>query len=163
MTVKFPWVAGATFVPDETEKRAAWSLYVEHSTRGPIAVGDPEYSSARETLSSIYSLFGETRRILRESGPGIARGSNSLAPLVLGVLNHGIRPFLTKWHSELKNFEVHRPESVDSMTFERAWPKLEEFWEEMEFLRTDLEIYCHELLTISGARVGEENARSDSA
>ena len=54
-----------TWEPDESEKTAAWELYVEMVTRTPLGDFSPKEGSAREALESIYSLFGTTRGVLR--------------------------------------------------------------------------------------------------
>ena len=68
VTVNVPYAGSATFVPEDSEVRAAWSLYIEISTRVPVQPIDPRYGSVREALNSIYALFGETRRILEPIG-----------------------------------------------------------------------------------------------
>src|SRR5207244_862732 len=64
-----------TWEPDEEERRAAWEMYVELITR--IAVQELRESEGllREALSSLYTLFGTTRQILRDHGPEVAQPS----------------------------------------------------------------------------------------
>jgi hypothetical protein len=152
ITVNIPYAGSATFVPEESEVRAAWSLYVEISTRVPIQPIDPEYGSIREALNSIYALFGETRRILNQSGPSIAHGKNSLAPLALDFLNKGLRPFLTKWHYELQLHEnKHNSMQKSRVEHEKEWPKLGEFNKAFKELQSNLEQYREELKKLCGA------------
>ncbi len=157
VSVNIPYVGGATFVPDEAETHAAWALYVELSTRVPVQRLDPRYGSVREALNSIYALFGETRAILREFGPRIAHGRDSLAHLALGVLNNGLRPFLTKWHSELHIYEAQCSPQNQPGQHERNWPMLGEFRSELEELKENLEAYRKALLTIAGAQMEDDN------
>lgn len=152
VTVNIPYAGSATFVPEESEVRAAWSLYIEISTRVPVQPIDPQYGSVREALNSIYALFGETRRILSQSGPSIAHGRNSLAPLAIGFLNEGLRPFLTKWHYELQLDESKYGVPKSRVESEKEWPKLDEFKKELEELQHNLERYQSELKRICGAR-----------
>jgi hypothetical protein len=162
VTVNIPGAGSATWVPDESETKAAWSLYVEMSTRIGVQPFEPGVSSVREGLTSIYVMFGETRRILSMYGPGIARGKDSFAPLALRFLNNRLRPFLTKWNSELKTFE-RAVESggganqVGNPLIEAQWPEINEFIDDLDVLKGDLEIYCEQLLTISGGRVEDGN------
>jgi hypothetical protein len=152
VTVNIPYAGSATFVPEESEVRAAWSLYIEISTRVPVQPIDPEYGSIREALNSIYALFGETRRILSQSGPSIAHGGNSLAPLAIGFLNKGLRPFLTKWHYELQLHESKFVASKSRVEYEKEWPKLDEFRKAYKELQHNLEQYQTELKKLCGAR-----------
>lgn len=157
VSVNIPYVGGATFAPDESEVRVAWALYIELSTRVPIQHLDLQYGSVREALNSIYALFGETRSILRQSGPRIAHGRDSVARLALGVLNNGLRPFLTKWHSQLSVYEAEHDTQNQPTHYERDWSMLDEFSSELEELRKNLEIYRKELLTIAGAQKEDDN------
>lgn len=153
VTVNIPYAGSATFVPEESEVRAAWSLYIEISTRVPVQPIDPEYGSIREALNSIYALFGETRRILSQSGPSIAHGGNSLAPLAIGFLNEGLRPFLTKWHYELQLHESkYNTPPKSRVEHEKEWPKLNEFKKAYKELQHNLERYQTELKKLCGAR-----------
>jgi hypothetical protein len=152
VTVDIPYAGSATFVPDESEIRAAWSLYVEISTRVPVQQIDPQYGSIREALNSIYALFGETRKILSQAGPSIAHGKDSLAPLAIDFLNKGLRPFLNKWHCELQTYENKYTMQKSKVEYEKEWPKLEEFKNELEELQHNLEQYQTELKKLCGAR-----------
>ena len=153
VTVNIPYAGSATFVPEESEIRAAWSLYVEVSTRVPVQPIDPEYGSVREALNSIYALFGETRRILSQSGPSIAHGRDSLAPLAIDFLNKGLRPFLNKWHYELQLHESKLNDVQKSrVEHEKEWSKLDEFKKAYKELQLNLEQYQAELKKLCGAR-----------
>jgi len=156
VTVNIPYVGSLTFIPEESEVRAAWSLYIEISTRVPVQPIDPEYGSIREALDSVYALFGETRRILSQSGPSIAHGANSLAPLAIGFLNEGLRPFLTKWHHELQLHESkYNTAQKSKVEYEKEWPKLDEFKKAFKELKQNLEQYQSELKKLCGARCGD--------
>ncbi|HEX9897064.1 MAG TPA: hypothetical protein VGA85_05335 [Dehalococcoidales bacterium] len=153
VTMNVPYAGSATFVPEDSEIRAAWSLYIEISTRVPVQPVDPEYGSIREALNSIYALFGETRRILSQSGPSIAHGRNSLAPLAIEFLNKGLRPFLTKWHYELQLHESkYNTAQKSRVEYEKEWPKLNEFEKAFKELQHNLEQYQSELKKLCGAR-----------
>lgn len=47
---------GGTWEPNDTERRAAWELYVELVTR--ISVVPLRDGIAREALTSLYAIFG---------------------------------------------------------------------------------------------------------
>lgn len=153
VTVAIPWVGSASFVPDETEAKAAWSIYVEIVTRVPIQPG--AQGSLREGLNSVYEMFGAMREILRESGPRIAHGKDSLAPLALGVLNSGLRPFLSEWHTRLLAHESARGPFTDQVEHEQGWGELEGFIKAQQDLKEHLDTYARQLLKIAGAEVGD--------
>ena len=112
LDVRLPGIGGieGTWEPDESEIRAAWELYVEMVTRTPLGSVSRDEGSARETLTSMYSLFDTTRDILKKHGPSVARPKNgrelSFGYLAVSMLNLTLRPFLTKWHLKLSEWET---------------------------------------------------------
>src|SRR5436305_7365354 len=101
--VKAKWVA------DREQQNAAWEMYVELVTRIAMRALPDDQGLLREALTSLYSLFAETRRILKEHGPGVARELSrdaiTFAHLAVAVLNVVLRPFLSKWHPALEEYE----------------------------------------------------------
>lgn len=116
-----------TWEPNEIEERAAWELYVELTTRISVIDLQTDTGLLRESLSSLHSLFGITRQILRQYGPTIARpkrGYNlSLGFIALSILNMGLRPFLSKWHPLLLDHEADKPAIMSSIDHEQSWDR----------------------------------------
>lgn len=154
LTVNLPFGLGEIeFEPDEVQKRAAWELYVELSTRIAVQPLAAEEGLVREALSSLHSIFHITREILREAGPSVAQGANSLGPVAIEVLNQGLRPFLTKWHPTLLAYEQMCPDEVDMRNHELQWEKAPEFWEELKELQEQMRIYLNALGKIAGVSI----------
>ena len=150
--VKFPFgLAEGTWVPDDSELQAAWSLYVELVTRVAVQSLD-EGGLIREALSSLHQLFPETRTILRKAGPGVGATMPSVGGLAIGVLNRGLRPFLTKWHPELFHWESRIPEGTSPRDHESDFPRREELLRELNSLQDELEQYAVALGKIAGVR-----------
>src|SRR2546426_12585880 len=82
------------FEPNETQQRAAWSLYVELMTRIAVQPLGADEGLLRESLASLYKIFEVTRQILKEAGPEVAQGPHAFGPVAIAVLNKGLRPFL---------------------------------------------------------------------
>lgn len=80
--------------PQVKDSEAAWEMYVELLTR--IATQPLPDNSGMESsaLTSVYSLFGITRGILRKYG----KDSIGFAKIAIIVLNQIIRPFTARWH-----------------------------------------------------------------
>ena len=163
VTVKIPYVGDFQFLPDESETRVAWAIYVELATRVPIEPLDVVHGSRSEALGSIYALFQAMRVIIREAGPQIARRSDSLAFLAIGVLNSGLRPFLTKWHSELEVHEAEQRCSEGARERGRVWDHAPSFDAELKVLGENLSAYAQELLKIAGAHVEDNHAGREQA
>ncbi len=139
---------------DENEQKAAWELYVELITRIAVEELKPEEGLLREALSSLHSLFTETRKILKNYGPSIAKpkgkGSLSFGFLAVGVLNSALRPILAYWHPILLEYENTRKEGVSSVEHERAWEKNKDLRKDLNKLRDTLKVYSLILAEVAG-------------
>jgi hypothetical protein len=150
-TVGLPFNLGQLeFENDEEQQKAAWALYVELSTRIAVQPLQEDEGYLREALTSLYNIFGITREILRNAGPEIARGSQSLGAIAIDVLNKGLRPFLVKWHPLLKSYEERKPASQSTFDYERAWDQSKEFRKELNQVREQMIIYVDALAKIAG-------------
>ncbi|MGY1667977.1 hypothetical protein [Geodermatophilus sp. SYSU D00696] len=147
-------VAG-TWKPKDEERRAAWELYVELATRIAVVPLAPGEGLLREALSSLYSLFGITRDVLRRYGPGVARprpeGEYSLGELAVLVLNYELRPLLARWHPLLETWEADRPAERSQTAHEDAWEHADRLRGELEQTRQRLVGYAD--LLADAARV----------
>jgi len=154
--VTIPFVGEVEFEPNDRERHAAWSLYVELQTRIAVQPFRHESGLLREALSSLYSLFAFTREVLREAGPDVARTPESFGPLAIKVLTVGIAPFTTRWHQRLQQHELHRPEGVTPFEHERQWSEFETMVAELEVLQRGVKQYADALLKIAGLNHYEE-------
>ena len=82
------------------ERRAAWKLYVELNTRITTQALKADEGFLREALSSLHAIFEITREILKDAGPGVAQGHDSLGFYAMEVLNQVLRPVLATWHPD---------------------------------------------------------------
>jgi hypothetical protein len=147
--VNLPFGFGETeWVADEAHRQAAWALYVELVTRVSVQELQLEQGLIRETLSSLYSLFETTRRILRDAGPAVATEEGSIGGISINVLNKGLRRFLAKWHPELEIWEAKRKEGISKAEHERAWNNYVLVRKELEKLRGELQQYADALARI---------------
>ncbi len=93
VNLTLPYIGGVTGIweADESEKKAAWEMYVELVTRISAAELTPEDGLLREALSSLYTLFNSTRVILRQYGPTVAQPKGkdqiSFGYLAIAILN----------------------------------------------------------------------------
>lgn len=146
--------AKGTWVADEAQIKAAWELYVELVTRVAVQPLAEEEGLLREALTSLYALFGETRRILKHYGPDVAKprekGAFSFGFLAVHALNRGIRPVLAKWHPLLQAHESVRAANVSPVDHERAWPQAAMLRKELDKLRRSLTEYAKLLAQAAG-------------
>jgi hypothetical protein len=151
LTVNLPFKLGELeFEPDEIQQRVAWELYVELTTRIAIQPRNPGEGLIREALTSLYSIFDATREILRVAGPSVAKGPKSVGPVAIEVLNNGLRPFISKWHTLLLAHEQLRAPNINIRDHEYTWEKADEFRKELTELQEQMKIYSQALAEIAG-------------
>lgn len=151
VSVSLPFGIGAAeWEADQTERRAAWSLYVELVTRIAVDTLDSEQGLLREALNSLYSLFETTREILKEAGPDVGASRQSVGGIAIAVLNKGLRPFLTNWHPPLQVWEAKRPAEVSPAEHEQQWSEAPQLRSNLDLLRRDLNQYALALAEIAG-------------
>jgi transcriptional regulator with XRE-family HTH domain len=140
------------------ERVAAWELYVELVTRTAVSGLRPQEGMLREALSSLYSLFDSVRSILRKHGPALAlaneEGTHSFAGLAVDMLNHVLRPLLSKWHPLLLDYEESRPPGVSPAEHERAWARNDELRAALAGARSRLAGCARQLAAVAGVPHG---------
>ena len=151
VSVSLPFgIGSAEWETDSTERSAAWCLYVELVTRIAVQPLGLEEGLLREALSSLYALFATTREVLKDAGPDVGGGKNSVGGIAIMVLNRGLRPFLSKWHPALQDWEAQRPANVSLKAHEKSWSDEPICRIALEELRDSLEQYSCSLAAIAG-------------
>lgn len=151
-------IGGATIKLSEAERLAAWSLYVEYSTRVTTQALGPSQGSVREALNSLYKLFEVTRETLKAAGPEVAHGPQSLGPLAIRILNDGVRPFLVQWHTVLSGFEDQQRldqrkqtgPGIPAVIDESLWSEQKAFYADLQCLQKELVKYVDALALLAG-------------
>ena len=140
--------------PDQSEREAAWELYVELITRVSVVNLGPDEGLLRESLTSLYSLFSTTREILRKHGPAVAKPKGeddiSFGLLSVAVLNTVLRPILSKWHPLLEDYEANKPSGVSGLDYEREWERAAELRGALENARLKLVEFAGILADVAG-------------
>ncbi|WP_375469511.1 hypothetical protein [uncultured Nostoc sp.] len=151
VSVSLPFGIGSmSWKVDTTQKKAAWSLYVELVTRIAVQPLEVDQGLVREAMNSLYSLFGTTREVLKAAGPDVGASRDSVGGIAIAVLNNGLRPFLAKWHPLLQAWEARRPLGVSPKEHEQSWSEEPKLRSELEVLRGGLEEYAKALAVIAG-------------
>ncbi len=154
--LSIPFVAeiNGVWVPAEPEREASWELYVELATRISVVELGEDDGLLREALSSLYTVFGTTREILRRYGPAVAPrvapGNVTFGVLAVNVLNLSIRPLLSRWHPLLTAHEATRSPQIDPVAHERQWARAAELRAEIESVRKVLLALAQTLNEVAG-------------
>jgi hypothetical protein len=153
LTLNIPWVGSVEVTIDSAAEKAAWLLYVELKTRIATQALDSNDGLLREALTSLYKIFEISRQILKDAGSDIGIEDDSVGGIVMNVLNKGLRPFTAKWHPELERWESECHENKSKKAHEEEWIRKDEMRNELEILRTNLEIYTRKLGEV--AKIGK--------
>lgn len=115
LTITVPQVSELKFVVNDESRLVAWRLYIETVTRVATQQLSDDDGFLREALTSLYGLFAITRDTLKASRPSVpAAGSQTVEHLAVTMLNRQLRPFLSKWHPRLRDFESAHPDGPES-------------------------------------------------
>lgn len=153
VTFSIPGWFSATFEPNESERIAAWNLYVELATRVATQPFDRSTGSLRGALSSLHEVFRLTRQILREAGPSVAHSDNSFGPIAIRFLIEVLAPFLLKWHEPLQAYEATKPPEVPVLVHEQAWSEYPSAISQLQDLQSSVQAYVaalREIADVSG-------------
>jgi hypothetical protein len=144
---------GGVWAPDEAQRDASWEMYVELVTRISVAQLGAEEGLLDESLTSLYSLFGTTREILRKYGPKVAKASaradQSFGSIAVAILNRVLRPVLATWHPLLLDYGSTRPEGTSQTEWELAWSRNRELRDVLDEVRGTLVQYADLLAEVA--------------
>lgn len=122
----------AEFKPQDADRSAAWSLYIELLTRITTQPLPSDHGDEKTALDSVFSLFATTRIILKEN-----IGCTEFSKVAVPVLNQIVRPFSAKWHKS----------SLEGAFDDKV--KCQEFRKELSLLQEQLRIYTAALADIA--------------
>lgn len=137
-----------TFVVNNDARQVAWKLYIETVTRVSTQPLTDEEGYIREALTSLYGLFATTRDTLKASRPSVpVSGGQAVEHLAVTMLNHELRPFLSKWHPRLREFEKAHPDGQES-----AWPGNVECRSDLRHVQSHLVGFALGFARLAGVR-----------
>lgn len=134
-------IQGIRFTSAGLQRRVAWRLFVEMTTRiatQPIA---EEEGNDGIALSSLYELFQFARKTLGEMEPTPGATGDTVETFALDMLNSDLRPFLSKWHPKWDDFV--KSEKND------GWPLHAQFRDELAILQKQIEIRARGLAELA--------------
>jgi SMC interacting uncharacterized protein involved in chromosome segregation len=123
----------------------AWNLFIETITRISTQPLRSDSGHLRESLESLYNLFSTTRNLLKEMKPSAEINGTTVELFAVSMLNDELRPYLSKWHPLLSDFEANNPSKK-----EVDWELNKQFREELEQLRVRIVKYAYGFGEIAG-------------
>jgi hypothetical protein len=159
VTITVPQVSELKFVVNNEARLVAWQLYIETVTRVATQPLSDDDGFLREALTSLYGLFATTRDTLKASRPSIpAAGGQTVEHLAVTMLNRQLRPFLSKWHPQLLEFEQLHPDS-----HETAWPDNNKCRNDLRQVQENLVEYALGFARLAGVHDAKDAIRAIDA
>lgn len=135
---------GADF--EEADRQCAWELYAELATRVALTgkPKDPDCADFSgevyaESLISLYTFFGEARKIMRQFPVGTIgplKTENHLGALIHRFMRDVLRPFLETWQAEYRYWwEEKSDKSLPPFDRQAQYPGVKEMLSQWSDLR----------------------------
>lgn len=135
---------GADF--EETDRQCAWELYTELATRVALTgkPKDPDCTDFSgevyaESLVSLYTFFGEARKIMRQFPVGTIGNKkieNHLGALIHRSMRDVIRPFLETWQADFRYWwEEKSDKALPPFERQAQYPQVKEMLSQWSDLR----------------------------
>lgn len=141
-----PQFSELTFIVDDQARIVAWQLLIEITTRVSVQPLAPQEGLARDVLNSLYGVVATTREALKRHRPSLRPSSGrTVESLAIMMINHELRPFLTKWHTRLQQYETNQ-----AKTFGEAWPDDGDFRAELGSVQANMITYIRGFGELAG-------------
>lgn len=146
--------------PGYEEMRIAHKAWVELSTRKAGLLFDEQDDVIVEVYDSWYELFKQMRELIKDipierikTNPDTGK----LVKVLIGALNKGLRPHLTKWQAKFRKWyewklEQEKGNSTSNRTpqeVQRDYPEYEQLKNELKQINVELIQYVYELEKIA--------------
>ncbi len=139
-------------------QEVAWKIYIELITRVATIQLEPGSGILREALTSLYSAFGILREIIKNAGAELAKeqlnSTQSVASVMLDIMNDKMRPFLSRWHAKLEKYENTKPAGSSQVEHEENWTENVNFREELATLQNGIKEY---VIILKAIATGQES------
>jgi hypothetical protein len=141
--------------PNTKDAQVAHEIWTELVTRKAAVPIDTDRDVIGEIYDSWYTLFQRVRTLIATIPADLLRRDASTRELVriaTQTLNEGLRPHLTRWHAEFRNWmRQHENELKEKSPQEvqRAYPRYADLIGDMRRVNTELVAYAAALEKIA--------------
>lgn len=118
-------------------------------TRVGVQPLDEGAGSLREALASLHTLLTAARDALHRVADEVTVPVR-LPGIAAELLNTHLRPFLTRWHTALQQYEAGRPAETSVVAHKRRWERSEELRTELQALQVPLTEAAEDLAALCG-------------
>lgn len=137
--------------PNWEDIQIAHKIWTELVTRKAAIPIDPEHDVIIEVYDSWYALFQRVRQLVSEIPSTCIRRERSTQVLVsvaVETLNRGLRPHLTRWQAQFRNWWKQTEGALATATpqeHQRQYPHYQELTAEMSEVNLQLVQYAGQL------------------
>lgn len=156
LNVSLGGIGGIKIKPNHELEQIAHKAWTELITRKAGLPFDLENDVIVEVYNSWYALFVEIRNLVKEIPADQIKDENTqkLVNLLVGSLNKGLRPHLTKWQARFRKWyavEIKKASNTNKTPQEvqRKFPQYEELTRELLTINKQLVSYVKELRIIT--------------
>jgi hypothetical protein len=141
--------------PNRTDSQIAHQIWTELVTRKAAIRIDPDRDVITEVYDSWYTLFKRIRELIASVDADLVRREESTQKLVdiaTRTLNDGLRPHLTRWQAEFRNWLKHHDDELKKSSpqaVQKMFPHYQELVNDMLRVNDDLIKYSIELKKIA--------------
>lgn len=152
--ISLPFGLGnVTYEARDRDRIPAWRMFVQLKTRKAALPFDEEHDTIADVFDSLHEVFPLTREFLSEVNPHQGDAQRSIADFVLRVLNDGIRPHLTRWHSTYGRWWEAAISATENKNrslqeIQRAFPQYSELTTDLKKMNDELAKYAEDLLAV---------------
>src|SRR5260370_14059630 len=139
-------IQGLKFISSGMQRRVAWNLFVQISTRIATQPMPEDSGDDGVALTSLYELFQLTRKTISEMEPTPTATGETVETYALDMLNSDLRPFLSKWHPRWDSFLKSR------VTSDTNWSMHTEFRVDLRQLQQQITKRARGLAEIAGVK-----------
>lgn len=174
VTLNMPFNLGnMTYELSEQDRVVAWKLYTQLKTRKAALIFDEENDVIADVYDSLYELFPITRELLTNLPVKEIGRTDGIADLIFRVQNDGLRPHLTKWQADFRNwwekakgnnkrnhwFSKTNDNYVRLQDIQKKYPQYNELVKELKEMNIELNKYAEDLLIIAKATKGSKEVK----
>lgn len=145
VVINIPQLSELHFMVAPDNRLVAWRLFIETTTRISTQPLADDSGKLREALTSLYNLFQSVRTSLEEARPSSPANGPTVEELGVAMLNLELRPFLSRWHPLLSEWE-HDHDGEP----ERNWDKNLECRAELAALQQRVSKYVTGFAALAG-------------
>jgi len=146
-----------TFDTTPSDRIVAWKLYVQLASRKAALPFDEKFDVISEVYDSLSTIFGIARDLLVELPPHEFERDAGVAPLVLRVINNGLRPHLTQWQAGYRAWwnealKADHNQGKSPQEVQRQYPHYAALVLDLQRTNTELSKLADELLIVAQGR-----------